>query len=99
MKNEIILISKLNIKEVPNKNSRKNRNRNFYFWKLERFIKNNKNDIEIDVFPSSSENTNIQNIKDKIIFEINNFNIFDFEFLPMEKDYLSIVNKKTIMIS
>ncbi|CAL2094412.1 hypothetical protein [Tenacibaculum sp. 190524A05c] len=66
-----------------------------YKWTLERIIStNNSNTIEIDYFPSSSENGLIQTLKTEIITKLNSCNVFDFDYIPFEKDYLNITNQK-----
>ena len=90
---ELKLISKKRI--IHNKNSRKNKNRELYKWTLERVLStNDSNGIEIDYFPSSSENGLIQTLKTEIIAKLNSDNIFDFDYNPSEKDYIKITSKK-----
>ncbi|NHN24769.1 hypothetical protein FIA58_003685 [Flavobacterium jejuense] len=78
MLENILLLSKNNIPEIPNKNNRKNKNRIFYSWTLERFVANHKADFEIDVFPSDPETCKIQSCKEDLLLQINSRNIFDF---------------------
>lgn len=85
-------ISKENFNKIPNRNNRKNKNRLFYTWKIERFSCHQNADIEIDIFPSQSKAIGIQMIKKDLIKEMNNGNLFDYQYSPQEKDYLSIIN-------
>lgn len=59
-----------------------------------RFEEQKKHNIEIDIFPSTSEKRGIQIVKSKLISEINLRNIFDFSYVPIDKDFLSIRNIK-----
>jgi len=92
--NDLVLISEENIIHIANKSNRKNKNRKFYLWELKRFKEQKKNDFEMDIFPSTSEKRGIQIIKTQILSEINFRNIFDFNYVPIEKDFLSIRNIK-----
>lgn len=86
------LISKANFSIVPAKRSRKNKHRQFYTWILERFVNTPRSSksYDLDHFPSSSEQTGIQLVKKDFIKAMNQHNLFDFEFLPKKRDYLSI---------
>lgn len=87
-------ISAKNIQHIANKSNRKNKNRKFYSWKLERFHQHTEYAFAIDICPSSSENGLIQIQKIEILNIINKLNIFDFDYTPNEKDFLSITNPK-----
>lgn len=89
-----MLISTKNIQHIPNKSNRKNKSRKFYSWELKRFKVQMKHSFEIDIFPSTSRDYGIQIIKSEILTEINTRNIFDFNFIAAEKDFLSIRNLK-----
>ncbi len=91
---KLIFISTKNQKMTPAKLSRKNKHRQFYKWKLERFVNNKESENQFDVFPSTATGMGIQHHKVEILYELNGQNIFDFEYTPLEKDYLSINNNK-----
>lgn len=93
MKN-LVLISKKNLPTFPHQSSKKNKTQNLYSWTIERFKEHQTSTLDIDIFPSSPKEKGIQQFKNEFIFELNHRNIFDFDFAPLEKDYLSIFNKK-----
>lgn len=87
-------ISKENYIKILNRNKRKNRNRLFYNWKLERFYCNNNAEFQIDIFPSKSKAVGIQFLKNNLLKDLNSSNLFDFHYSPQENDYLSIIHLK-----
>ena len=90
----LTLISEKNIQHIANKSNRKNKGRKFYSWELKRFKQEIAYAFEVDVFPSTSKNSGIQSIKNEILIEVNNRNVFDFTYTPNEKDFLSIISLK-----
>lgn len=89
----IRLIAKENLEIIPNKNSRKNKDLKIYAWKLERFqSKIDLGDICYHVFPSSSDCQD-QTLK-TIAQIINKTTLFDFDYTPIERDFLSIIDQK-----
>lgn len=90
--NEFEFLSKEDFNNIPNRSNRKNKNRLFYSWKLERFANTISADFEVAIFPSKSKASGIQIIKFYLLKAINSSNLFDFQYSPKEKDYLSIIN-------
>lgn len=74
----------------PNK---KKEPQTIYSWKLERL----KESMEsfMDVFPSTPADDGIQQYKEEIISNLNTKNLFDFEYIPKERDFLSIQLKSS----
>lgn len=91
--NILRLIANENLEIIPNKNSRKNKGLKIYTWKLERFqSKIDLGDICYHVFPSSSDCQD-QTLK-TIAQIINKTTLFDFDYTPIERDFLSIIDQK-----
>src|SRR5690606_39185676 len=73
---------------------RNNKKKKVYLWELKRFIKINETNIDVDIFPSTPEHRGIQTLKELIIQEMNHSILFEFDYSPMEKDWLCIRNKE-----
>ena len=98
----LTLISKDNWIPIQNRNNRKNKRRKFYDWKLDRFYMKAKPEIQIfdnyalmDVTPFIPSGI-LQNLKEEFLAEINSRQIFDFDYQPVEFDFLTINNPKVI---
>lgn len=79
---------------ITNKTDRKNKKKNVYLWELKRYIETHDTNLEIDIFPSTPEHRGIQTLKELIIQEMNHSILFEFDYSPMEKDWLFIRNKE-----
>lgn len=73
---------------------RNNKKKKVYLWELKRFIKINETNIDVDIFPSTPEHRGIQTLKELIIQEMKHSILFEFDYSPMEKDWLCIRNKE-----
>jgi hypothetical protein len=92
MMQKITLQSKDNLNILHNKSSRKNKQNAVYTWMLERFQEKRETSFLSDVFPSSSiarKDSVFAFVRDNI----NTSHIFDFEYLPVERDFVVIVKK------
>lgn len=87
-KNELLFIPFSNSKHKNRKDVFKRQSKLIYWWKLERLKRSS--DVYLDGFYWGRNTTGIQTFKEDLIAELNTKHLFDFEYLPQEKDYLSI---------
>jgi hypothetical protein len=87
-KKELLFIPFSNSKHKNRKDVFKRQSTLIYWWKLERLKKSS--DVSIDGFYLGRDTTRIQTFKEDLIAKLNAKHLFDFEYSPQEKDYLSI---------
>lgn len=81
----------ISIKEHSKKDKR-NKLKKLYSWHLERYNPKIELVSFMDVTPKQPKKYGIQLLKSEIISEINNRNIFDFPFEPVNEDFLVLKN-------
>lgn len=88
-KKKLLFVSFSTSKNEKENGILKKRDKFVYFWRLERF-KATPKDLFDTTFPMSPLGNGIQNIKEDLISKLNSQNLFDFDYLPKENDFLSI---------